>query len=390
MPTRSHIVAGGQRRHIVAVIDLAHGARQGHAGGAHPDIGRADVQCAVGKSDGVIAAGLPTGGDHVTAHVDRANGRPAVSERTTQNCSSFAINKAAVIDACSGRVSIGVIGLAVVFGLDQQRRCCDHPVCGAERVGRQLVVGCVGAAQADARDCESLGIARVCVDIGAHAIGPDRIGAHHTGQPKAQAAHAGRAVVDFAQARGDRWRQRLLFHRERTHNVHRVAVIGTGVGDAAGTHLVAACRHLARAAQTGGNRAQGQGGVAACAIAEGKGCCVDGSAAGQVHHRVAGAALVLDRTDGVAGRSAVGGAGIVQANQQLISRHDRVIARLVDQVVVVAGQCRARSTEHPGISASRAHAGVAACNGGRAAEHTGRLSCHKATVADPSEPVGIG
>ena len=147
---------------------------------------------------------------------------------------------------------------------------------------------------------------------------------------------------------------------------------------------------MARAAQGAGKWTQGQGGVAACAVGEGEGASAHGRSAGQVHHRAAGAALVLHRTHGVARRSAIGGAGIVQANEQLVSRHDGVAARLIDQVVVVARQCRSRSTEHPGVGASRALAGVAACNGGRAAEHTGCLPCHKALVPDPSEPAGIG
>ena len=205
MPAGDQIVAGGQRGHIAAVILLAHGARESHVGGADTHVCRADVQRAIGKSDGVVAAGLPTGRDHVIAHVDCANGRTAVSESPAQIRSRLAVDEAAVSHACRGRVSggvsAGVIGLGGVVGLDLQRRCGDHPVGGAERVGRQLVIGCVGAAQADARHRESLGGAHVRVGIGANASGPDRIGAHQTGQPKAQAAHAVGAVVHLAQAR---------------------------------------------------------------------------------------------------------------------------------------------------------------------------------------------
>ena len=154
LPAGDHIVAGAQRGRVAAVILLAHGARQGHVGGADTHVCRADVQPTIAKADGVVAAGLPTGRDHVVAHIDRANGRAAVSEGAAQIGGRLAVDKAAVTHACSGRcigrVSAGVIRLAVVVGLDLQRRCGDHPVCGTQCVRYQLVVGCIRSAQADA------------------------------------------------------------------------------------------------------------------------------------------------------------------------------------------------------------------------------------------------
>ena len=146
LPTRDHIVARNQRRHIGAVVHLTHGSGECHVGCRHRHICRSNGQRSIAKRNSVVATGQATGGDHVaTAYIDGPNGRAAKGQRATQNSSAFAIHKAAVsyiggsgVGSGEGR---GIVRLADIVGFNQQIGSRDHTVRGAEGVRRQGVIG---------------------------------------------------------------------------------------------------------------------------------------------------------------------------------------------------------------------------------------------------------
>ena len=292
----------------------------------------------------VSARGRATEADNVTVvglAVARSAGTCALKTRQCR-CAADCCGDGGVVDL-AGRHCQAAHG---------ERLGGDSAVGTAERAtSRQVVVGCIGAAQGERVDSEALVAA-------AHALGAevaiardaDHVVGFQPGQAQADVVHGGGAVIDFCEARGG-GRQPFLVDGECAHHHQVVAEVVAGFGDVAGTDAVAT--HFERAVGAGLRRHwaerkdSGTAGAVTVGvgIARGRGC-------GQGLDVVA-AIQVLCAADAVARCCAVGKGCVVHGDEQPVCRHDGVGARrIADAVVTVVGGS-SRGRERVGVSAGQ-------------------------------------